>query len=205
MTDLSVFRLWQTPVFIRDLAQSHGEEKVERVNRDLLTLIGADRETDRDGQVGVIGAVKSNFDLLRTQHDAVDWLRQRISEAVDSLMRDTFGGVAPPSAMEAVAEAWAVTYLAGGSHRMHTHHDVGWSGVYYVQTDGVGDNAGHLQVLDPRPAAIARQATGAVRVIRPKSGLIVAFPGWLAHSAQATLHDGGPRVCVPFNVGYREV
>jgi hypothetical protein len=62
-----------------------------------------------------------------------------------------------------------VAYRSGGSLRPHTHHDSAWSGVYYVSSgtdesaasDGAVVDAGYLQLLDPRPAAIAWQATAA--------------------------------------------
>lgn len=204
MSEIATFRMWQTPFFARDLRQSEGEDVVARVNIELLELIASDRSATQNDQAGVIAAVKSSFDLLQVESAAVGWLKFQISKAIAALVSDSFGGAEPQSTMEMVAEAWAVSYLVGGSHRMHSHHDSGWSGIYYVDTDGVGEASGYLQLLDPRPAAIARSASGGVMTVRPTPGLIVAFPGWLAHSAQATMLDGGSRVCIPFNVGYRE-
>ena len=51
-------------------------------------------------------------------------------------------------------------------------------------------------------AAIARQASPGVVRIQPLPGRMVAFPGWLPHSVQATLSGGGLRICVAWNVAY---
>lgn len=90
------------------------------------------------------------------------------------------------------------------SLRPHTHHDSAWSGVYYVESGAGADGgeAGYLQLLDPRPAAVARQASSGVVRIQPVPGRMVAFPGWLPHSVRATLSGGGLRICVAWNAAY---
>jgi len=98
-----------------------------------------------------------------------------------------------------------VVYRSGGSLRPHTHHDSAWSGVYYVEagdpSTSVSD-AGYLQLLDPRPAAIARQATSGPWRVQPVPGRMVAFPGWLPHSVQATAGGDSLRICIAWNVAY---
>jgi hypothetical protein len=60
----------------------------------------------------------------------------------------------------------------------------------------------HRQLLDPRPAAIARQASAGVQRIRPVPGRMVAFPGWLPHSVQAIATGDSLRICIAWNVAY---
>ncbi len=81
-----------------------------------------------------------------------------------------------------------------------------WSGVYYVEAGEAasGTDAGYLQLLDPRPGAIARQASGGPERIQPVPGRMVAFPGWLPHSVQATASGDSLRICIAWNVAYDE-
>jgi uncharacterized protein (TIGR02466 family) len=151
---------------------------------------------------GGINAIKSSQDLLRWDHPAIGWIRARISDAVTALTRAELGDAASEVTHGINAEAWAVVYRSGGSLRPHTHHDSVWSGVYYVAAgDTSGDtDAGYLQLLDPRPAAVAVQATGGPERIRPVPGRMVAFPGWVPHSVQAT--SDSQRICIAWNVAY---
>jgi uncharacterized protein (TIGR02466 family) len=153
---------------------------------------------------GGINATKSSQDLLRWEHPAITWIRDRIGDAVTALTRAELGDAASEVTHGINAEAWAVVYRSGGSLRPHTHHDSVWSGVYYVaacDTDA-GTDAGYLQLLDPRPAAVAVQATSGPERIRPVPGRMVAFPGWLPHSVQATADSDAQRICVAWNVAY---
>jgi uncharacterized protein (TIGR02466 family) len=97
-----------------------------------------------------------------------------------------------------------VVYRSGGSLRPHSHHDCNWSGVYYVANPPAGDDgdAGYLQLLDPRPSAVARQASpGPVR-FAPVPGRLIAFPGWLVHSVRSTATGSGLRIVIAWNVAY---
>lgn len=95
-----------------------------------------------------------------------------------ALTNDTLGEAASEVTQGIEAEGWAVVYRSGGCLRPHTHHDSAWSGVYYVAsgtdestTSGTGAaDAGYLQLLDLRPAAIARQATTGPERIEPVPG-----------------------------------
>ena len=196
---------WPTPLYVADQAEQTSPEQVAEMNGQLRRLIlDAEACDERAFDSGMIGAQKSSIDLLRWSHPAVEWLRGRILAAVQDLTRDTLGGQADQAARYPVlAEGWAVVYHQGASHKQHTHHDAAWSGTYYVTTGGVDGDAGHLQFLDPRPAAIARGASTGVISIRPRPGLLVAFPSWLPHSVKATLNESGdPRIGVAFNVAY---
>ena len=175
---------WGTPVFQADFGGA------DQYNPQLRAMILAAEETDPDAALfGGINAVKSSQNLLTWDHPAIGWVQDRITDAVTALTRAELGEAAREAGSCAIqAEAWAVVYRSGGSLRPHTHHDSAWSGVYYVEAGdpGSGSDAGYLQLLDPRPAAIARQASAGVHRIRPVPGRMVAFPGWLPHSVQAT-------------------
>lgn len=206
VTDTKILDMWQTPVYLTDLRESRGLGEIQTMNAELkrLVLAGEAREEGIRYQFGVIGAQKSSLDILRWDEPAIAWFKARISDAVETIHAAAVGSDRPTPAMEIVAEAWAVVYRDGASHRLHTHHDSAWSGVYYIETGGVGDDTGHLQLLDPRPGAIARQRTPGVNRVIPEPGVLVCFPSWMPHSVKATAMTQGLRICLAFNVGYRE-
>jgi len=190
---------WGTPVYLADF------DGAARWNSVLRGMILAAEKTDPDAALfGGINAVKSSQTLLTWDHPAIDWVRARITDAVLALSRAELGEAAREVTSGIQAEAWAVVYRSGGSLRPHIHHDSAWSGVYYVEAGDPGGStdAGYLQLLDPRPAAIARQASAGVQRIRPVPGRMAAFPGWLPHSVQATATSSSLRICIAWNVAY---
>lgn len=190
---------WGTPIYTADFADGPAW------NEQLRAMILKAEATDPEAALfGGINAIKSSQDLLRWGHPAIDWIRDRIGEAVTALTRAELGDAADEVTHGINAEAWAVVYRSGGSLRPHTHHDSVWSGVYYVSAGetGSGTDAGYLQLLDPRPAAVAVQATGGPERVRPVPGRMVAFPGWLPHSVQATADSDTLRICIAWNVAY---
>ncbi|MEW1550530.1 putative 2OG-Fe(II) oxygenase [Streptomyces tsukubensis] len=210
-TKAITFTTWPTSLYQVDLTAQDGPERgpetVSDMNRQLRELILSAEKQQKEYNFGVIGAQKSSLDILRWDHPCVHWLRRRIFEAVHDLTLDVLSGNEDLTTtvfdrFPVRAEGWAVVYRRGGSHRQHTHHDSVFSGTYYIETGGVGPSAGHLQLLDPRPAAVARGASPGVRAVKPYPGLLVAFPSWLPHSVKATLHGGGTRICVAWNAAF---
>lgn len=190
---------WGTPIYTADFPEGAA------YNVQLRAMILQAEATDPEAALfGGINAIKSSQDLLRWNHPAINWVRDRIGDAVTALTRAELGDAASEVTHDINAEAWAVVYRSGGSLRPHTHHDSVWSGVYYVAAGHTssGTDAGHLQLLDPRPAAVAVQSTGGPERVRPVPGRMVAFPGWLPHSVQATADSGSLRICIAWNVAY---
>ncbi|MGV9679181.1 TIGR02466 family protein [Nocardia sp. NPDC003482] len=204
-TAARVVKMWATPLYQHDYVEDLGQHRVDAINAELRELVLEGEKRQQDPLLfGVIGATKTSMDILRWNHPAIDWLRDRVLDAVTEISHDLVGDIQTEAEVDMVAEGWAVVYRSGGSHRLHTHHESAWSGVYYIDTGGVDQDAGHLQLLDPRPAAIARQASPGVQYVQPKPGTMVCFPSWLPHSVKATLFGGGTRICIAFNVGYVE-
>jgi uncharacterized protein (TIGR02466 family) len=201
----ALMRAWRTPIYTADIPDA------DQYNPRLRELVLEAEKTDAQAaNFGGIDAIKSSQTILRWDDPAIDWFKRQIVDAVTALTRDTLGEAANEVTQGIEAEGWAVVYRSGGSLRPHTHHDSAWSGVYYVSS-GTDENAtsvdraadaGYLQLLDPRPAAIARQATAGPERIQPVPGRMVAFPGWLPHSVQATLTGAGLRICIAWNVAY---
>ncbi|MBC6457094.1 TIGR02466 family protein [Actinomadura sp. HBU206391] len=192
--------MWRTPVYQADFADA--DDHLSQLREMILE---AEKTDTGAANFGGIDAMKSSQTLLTWDHPAIEWLKARIINAVTALTTDALGAAAREVVGHGVdAEAWAVVYRSGGSLRPHTHHDSAWSGVLYVSSGRCadGDDSGYLQMLDPRPAAIGRQASPGVVRIQPIAGRMVAFPGWMPHSVQATASDSGLRIAIAWNVAY---
>ncbi|MFI7642941.1 putative 2OG-Fe(II) oxygenase [Nonomuraea sp. NPDC049400] len=191
---------WRTPVYSKDHPDADEHNKILRE-----LILAAEKEDDAAANFGGIDAIKSSEDILLWDHPSIDWVKSLIMEAVNELTIAVLGDAAKEVTPKILAEGWAVVYRSGGSLRPHSHHDCNWSGVYYVDNPtpvGAEGDAGYLQLLDPRPSAVSRQASpGPVR-FEPVPGRIVAFPGWLTHQVRSTATGSGLRICIAWNVAY---
>lgn len=111
--------------------------------------------------------------------------------------------------------AWANVNRRSHGNEFHTHPGAYWSGTYYVDDGGIGDDpalGGEFEMQDPRGVAPAMYApllgfavpggrsAGASELIRPRSGQMVLFPSWLLHAVRPYRGDG-ERISVAFNFG----
>ena len=127
-------------------------------------------------------------------------------------LTDAGGGLAP-ARLGWVTTAWANVSRTGHRNRPHGHGGAFWSGVYWVDDGGAGEDAslgGLLEFSDPRgilPLMAAPNlrfalddclSDGAARAIQPQAGTLVLFPSWLVH--EVTPYRGErPRISVAFN------
>lgn len=110
--------------------------------------------------------------------------------------------------------AWANINRKGHGNEFHTHPGCFWSGTYYVDDGGVGDNhelGGAFEIQDPRGVAPAMyaprlafampggQSIGASELIYPKAGQMILFPSWLQHAVRPYYGDQ-TRISIAFNL-----
>jgi len=110
--------------------------------------------------------------------------------------------------------AWANINRKGHSNEFHTHPGCYWSGTYYVDDGGAGDNhdlGGAFEIQDPRGIAPAMyspllafstpggQSVGASELIFPKAGQMILFPSWLQHAVRP-YHGDEVRISIAFNL-----
>ncbi|MEU6034000.1 TIGR02466 family protein [Actinomadura sp. NPDC047616] len=198
-----VLQMWRTPIYQADCP---GADEHLPLLRELI--LEAEKTDTQAANFGGIDAIKSSQTMLTWDHPSIGWLKTQIMAAATALTNDTLGEAAAEINSHGVkAEAWAVVYRSGGSLRPHTHHDSVWSGVLYVAADtgDDADEAGYLQMLDPRPAAVGRQASPGVERFKPVPGRMIAFPGWQPHSVRATASDSNLRIAIAWNVAYHEI
>ncbi|WP_329427501.1 putative 2OG-Fe(II) oxygenase [Streptosporangium sp. NBC_01495] len=192
--------IWPVPIYQEDF------DDAEQFNPALAELILTAQAAQEQPVIlpGGLDARKSSEDILTWNHPAVAWLRGRILGAVTAMATDMLGEAARNITAKPLAEGWAVTYAEGASLLPHTHHSTSIAGVYYIDpgTADSGQDPGFLQLLDPRPGAVARGASSGVIRVQPAAGRMVAFPGWLNHQVRATASKERLRICVAFNVSY---
>ena len=110
---------------------------------------------------------------------------------------------------------WANVVGPGHSHQYHFHPGCVWSAVAWLDDGYAGDAdpalGGELQLLDPRmpqirmnaPHLRLREADGGEQLVepfvRPRTGLLVVFPAWLAHAVRP-FKGTGTRVSVALNL-----
>jgi uncharacterized protein (TIGR02466 family) len=191
---------WPTPIFAADFP--HAPQHLPALREIIL-----DHEADPGtANFGGIDALKSSQKILTWHHPAIDWVKGCIAAAVTDLTRAELGEAADEITHGVQVEGWAVVYREGGSLRPHRHHDSAWSGVLYIEVPDPcldeGTDAGYLQLLDPRTGAVARDASSGSFRIQPRPGRMIAFPGWVTHSVTATVHGGGLRIALAWNVAY---
>jgi uncharacterized protein (TIGR02466 family) len=114
------------------------------------------------------------------------------------------------------ATAWANMSGHGASNQFHCHAGAFWSAVYYVDDGYAGSPdrglGGELTLEDPRmPAILMEQPDLRLRarpddplpepdqLIRPRSGQLLMFPGWLRHGVRPYRGEG-ERISIAINL-----
>lgn len=174
------------------------------INPGLEKAILERENIDRGGKRSNIGGWQSGDNL-------VDWPEPEITELVDSMrcaVLNMVSLITRVTRFEASVNlvAWANINRSGNFNQVHTHPQNHWSGVYYVQSGEFGSDEiagpGQLQIHDPRERAdmyLHPQAPfGKPFRIAPRSGMMVVFPSWLAHSVNVFYSDT-IRISVAFN------
>ena len=102
----------------------------------------------------------------------------------------------------------------GHGNEFHTHPGSFWSGTYYVDDGGIGEDpslGGEFEIQDPRGIAPAMYApllafnvpgglaAGSSETISPKAGTMLMFPAWLSHAVQPYLGTR-QRISIAFNL-----
>ncbi len=182
-------------------------------NAALRDTILARMATGPAAQISNIGGWHSTTDMI-------DWggpAMQRLVETVIDLCGRNTTDVAAQgrSRFLWVPQAWANVSTAGAANQTHAHAGAIWSAVYYVD-DGYGGSSdpalgGELMLLDPRfpmtmmaaPDLRYRAPDGkryeCEVLLRPETGLIVAFPSWLSHAVRP-YHGAHKRISIAINL-----
>ena len=164
------------------------------------------------------GVQHSNLGGWQSDHEFMNWggaSGQRMLDAAAQLatkMTSDRQGKAVKVAWKMMA--WANVNRRGHGNEFHTHPGCFWSGTYYVDDGGIGDDHsldGAFEMQDPRGVAPAMyapnlcfsmpggQSIGASELIYPKAGQMILFPSWLQHAVRP-YHGDQTRISIAFNL-----
>ena len=197
-----------TLIFFRDLP--NGPE----LNARLKPAIYALREEHPEG------LVRSNVAKAGSWHSPDDLATR---PAFAELCREVVGHASivfgelgyDPDCGPEISNMWANVHPRHGYNRGHTHPNVLWSGVYYVQSP---PRAGRIVFIDPRAQALAKQpiyrsgrdlpaSLWSEVWYEPIEARLLLFPAWLQHEVEPNLSDlpgsAGDRVSISFNIVQR--
>lgn len=98
--------------------------------------------------------------------------------------------------------SWAAVYPKGAYVPHHSHGNVHWSGVYYVQTP---EKCGNLIFFDPKEYALNNEPNDTKwrgnrrSEILVEAGKLVIWPGYLKHESMPNQSDTN-RIIISFNI-----
>ena len=194
-----------TPVAVVQLPDA------DEFNREIgEAVLARERETE--------GVQHSNLGGWQSDHDFASWGgeggRKMLEAARQLCSKMTANRAGKPVRIAWKMNAWANINRRGHGNEFHIHPGCFWSGVYYVDDGGVGENpelGGAFEMQDPRGAAPAMyapnlafampggQSIGASELILPRAGQMVLFPSWLHHAVRP-YHGHQARISIAFNL-----
>jgi uncharacterized protein (TIGR02466 family) len=193
-----------TPVVVATLPDA------EALNLELRRVI-LEREQQEEGvQHSNLGGWQSSWDFEGWAGAAARRLLDAARELATRMTSDRAGR---PVRIAWKTNAWANVNRKGHGNEFHTHPGAYWSGTYYVDDGGIGDDHeldGAFEIQDPRGVAPAMyaprlgfavpggQSAGASELIFPKSGQLILFPSWLQHAVRPYLGER-VRISIAFN------
>jgi uncharacterized protein (TIGR02466 family) len=194
-----------TPVALATLADA------EALNLELRRVILGRERQDEGVHHSNLGGWQSSWDLEQWGGEPVRRLLDAARELATRLTSDRSGRAVR---IAWKTNAWANINRRGHGNEFHTHPGCYWSGTYYVDDGGIGEDpslGGEFEMQDPRGVAPAMyapllgfavpggQSAGASELISPKSGQIVLFPSWLAHAVRPYRGER-ERISIAFNL-----
>jgi len=181
------------------------------LNVSIKPAIYALRDADPEGiirsNVAQAGSWHSSLDLA--DRPAFAGLVREIQAHAETLFAEI--GYDPAFGPR-IINMWANIHPRHGFNRSHTHPNVLWSGVYYVQSP---PRAGRIIFRDPRAQAVASRAIYRSDRPTPPNGWsevyyepiearLLLFPAWLEHEVEPNMSEwpspAGDRISISFNV-----
>jgi uncharacterized protein (TIGR02466 family) len=194
--------LFPTPVFVYEL------QEVADLNRELAERLRGESEASSGIRRANAGGWHSQPDLAFRPEPCYRKVMKLITDhigATQTVVMPEAPAVARPLRWALASQAWATVMRAGDYTIAHDHGDAHWSSTYYVDA-GDADfkqtpDSGAFAVLDPRRGGrpIPGAETGTTFTLRPRTGMLVVFPGWLQHHVHP-YRGTRPRVAIACNV-----
>jgi len=208
--DLATASMFETPLLIDTVPD------FAALNTELAAAIRALREQDPAGTArSPRYGWRSDVSGLGWGGPAAQTLVQRAFAVADAHSIDLRQS-ATAARYHWYGVGWANILDRGASMPLHTHPAAFWSAIYYVDDgyDGAADSGlgGELEIEDPRmPMVMAEEPDLRFRPrpdgpvlqhelsIRPVTGSLLMFPGWLRHGVRP-YEGGGQRISIAINL-----
>lgn len=166
------------------------------------------------------GSAHSNDGGWQSPPDFPEWsgaagasVMRLVRAAADGLTAHFDGVQLKRAAVDWKLQCWANVNRGGAANHLHSHPGAFWSACLYVDDGGIGgtqDFGGAIEFSDPRGVAPLMYApslkmkipgcftAGLGERVFPKTGMLLLFPAWLAHSV--TRYTGsGTRISITMN------
>ena len=201
----NVQNLFPTPVAVAILPNAAA------LNLELGKSILAREQTQKSRSHSNLGGWQSSWDIMKWGGAAAHRVVEAGIIVANRLTTDRQG---KPVKLDWKINAWANVNRKGHGNEFHTHPGAYWSCVYYVDDGGVAEQpnlGGELEMQDPRGVAPAMYApklafgtpggltAGASELLRPRAGMLIAFPSWLPHAVRPYLGER-LRISIAFNL-----
>lgn len=190
------FALFPTQLFVFDLPD------LDAVNRELTERFLAERSSSPGVQRSNVGGWHSVPDLAQRPEPCYRTLLSAIVNRVDeSVARLSHAAGAPPQRWRYGLHGWAMVLDDRDYVILHDHGEAHWSSAYYVDAgDEAEEPSGYLAFLDPRRGGRAIPGLDHTTfTVRPRTGMLVLFPGWLQHYVHP-YRGRRPRISISCNV-----
>lgn len=183
----------------------------EAVNRSLKQIILEKERTSASTQHSNLGGWQSTWDFPEWGGDALHYM---LGSAKKLANRVTTRRDGKPVSIDWKVTCWANVNRSGQGNEFHTHPGAFWSGSYYVEDGGIGQDpslGGEFEIQDPRGAApvmyapelciggAAGASMGAAESLSPRAGLLIMFPSWLQHGVRPYKGER-ERISIAFNL-----
>lgn len=182
---------------------------MDDINRELAERLVAESRTTPGFLRSNVGGWHSTPDLSQRKDDCYRALMDQIVRHT----RITFNEVAAAAGLDPgnmqfrfAVHGWAMVMRDGDYTILHDHAESHWSTAYYVDAGDSDADAhpasGLLAFVDPRRSGSSIAGVDlfpSTFTIRPQTGMLVVFPGWLQHYVHP-YRGTRPRITVSCNL-----
>jgi uncharacterized protein (TIGR02466 family) len=164
---------------------------------------------DKKGvQVTNKGGWQSN-NVVEEPHEELQKLKKEITQHLQVYHSEVFRGMKfKGNVTQSIDNMWVMINEKHHYVDWHPHHQATLSGVYYIKHDGVEN--GNILFKHPEHSQLSalhwkkelvevwNMTSGEIVGITPSSNMLLIFPSWLKHSAEANLKNDS-RISLSFN------
>ena len=195
-----------TQLFAAPLMQVQLDLDVEKLTEFAFQMQNKDKkgvqQTNRGGW--------QSGDISKDKHEEFIKLKKEISQYLQTYHLEVFRGMEfKGNVVHTLQNIWTNINEKHHCNEWHIHGGSTLSGAYYIKHDCSGEN-GSIVFKHPKnlymlfahwpPGLIenTNEITASIVDIKPKSNMLIIFPSWLEHKAEANLKDD-TRISLSFN------